>query len=218
MELHTTGSLPYFLHGAHPSLLFLSGLHGNEYESGRIFEALLPTLPLPDFLYIPKGSPSAVADGSRTNQYGHDLNRQFLTDTADAEAKDIMQLLAPYHFRLAIDIHEDPDRTASFYMYDSGKMSGEQLLLYRDVVRKSGARLYTGIDDFEDQHLGFRVEGGYISMPPPASDEQAGFFLFWSINRHIADRGFTLEIPGKAPFGLKKSMLETLMPLVVQFA
>jgi len=212
-------SLEYLLSDSSPPVvLLLSGMHGDEYEAGNLLEAyvrehqdeLLP------FLYIPKVSPTAVAQATRKNRFGNDINRQFLEATRDPEAERMMRLLKRYVFRIAIDLHEDPDRTQAFYLYDSGLMSPDQLGIYRGIVNQTGARLYTGIDDIDDEHLKRHIDRGYISLPPNEFPASSGFSSVWMLQQGVVRRAFTLEIPGKAPPELKRSLLGYLIPFLVR--
>jgi len=217
MDTRAHTSLEYYVHGASPGILLFSGMHGDEYEAGALLLAYLKqnNAVLPDFLYIPKISPSAVAAKTRKNKYGHDINRQFVEQTTDPEAQTVMSLLNPFHFDLCIDVHEDPDRTMGFYLYDSEHMSESELQAYRDAVHTTDARLYTGVDDMDDEHLNLYVEKGYVSLGYDQSVETAGFSSRWLYEKNICKRTFTLEVPGKAPTELKKSLIRVVVSLLL---
>ncbi len=217
MDTYTHNSLIYFLRDKSPRVLLLSGTHGDEYESGKLLEQFLyrqhPNFP--SFLYIPQISPSAVEAGTRKNKYNHDINRQFFSDTTDPEAQDVMTLLAPYRFTICIDIHEDPDRTLGFYLYDTGLMTEEQLSTYREVVHTTGARLYTGVDDVDDEDLNLHVEKGYVSLGFELANPSSGFSSRWLHDQGIAERTFTLEIPGKGSSELKEKLLHSVISFLL---
>jgi len=217
MQTHIHKNHVYYRCGDQPSALFLSGMHGDESESVSLTEQVIRgmTDSTPDFLYIPRVSPSAVAAKSRKNVHGHDINRQFTDDTADTEAASVMHILKGNRFTRIIDVHEDPDRSQAFYLYDSKVMKPENLDRYRALVHTTGAKLYTGVDDMEDKRLGFTVDRGYISMPPASVDQHSGFLILWTAKHGIADRGFTLEIPGKAPTKLKQLLISALLPFLL---
>ena len=194
-------------------------MHGDEYGSGKLLDSLLrdKKISVPEYLYIPAVSPSAVSRQTRKNSQEHDINRQFHDDTADREAKNIMSIVSPYHFSIVIDIHEDPDRTQAFYVYDNARMTKRELETYRTAVHQTDARLYTGIDDLEDENLGCHVEKGYYSFRSDwdeDTDKDAGFFSKWAIRRGIANRVFTVEIPGKAPLKLKRQLILAVVPFL----
>ncbi len=217
MDKRAHTSLEYYLHGASPRILLFSGMHGDEYESGTLLRAYLKknSAALPDFLYIPCVSPSAVASKTRKNMYGHDINRQFTENTTDEEARTVMSLLRPFHFDLCIDVHEDPDRTMGFYLYDSEHMSESELYAYREAVHTTDARLYTGVDDMDDEHLNLHVEKGYVSLGYDQSVETAGFSSRWLYEKNICKRTFTLEVPGKAPRELKESLIRVVISVLL---
>jgi len=52
-------------------------------------------------------------------------------------------------------------------------------------------------------------------MPAEKLGKESGFFVVWSSKYHIADRGFTLEVPGKAPKELKRRLLSALIPFLL---
>lgn len=217
MEKRLYQSHTYYIHGNHPRILLFSGMHGNEYESGKILTKYLTkhASTLPDFVYIPEVSPSAVAAGTRKNSYDHDINRQFTHHTDDPEALSIMTIVQPYIFNLCIDIHEDPDRTMSCYIYDTAHMTSAELEAYRSCIQTTKARLYTGVDDIDDEHLMLQVDKGYVSLGYDASSETAGFSSRWLYEKGIAKRTFTVEIPGKAPASLKDSIIRVLTPYLL---
>lgn len=217
MEKHTYQSHTYYTKGANPRILIFSGMHGNEYESGRILTSYLTENAhnLPDFVYIPEVSPSAVTQGTRKNTHGHDINREFLNQTTDQEALAVMYIVKPYTFHLCIDIHEDPDRTMSCYIYDTAHMTPEELQAYRACIQTTDARLYTGIDDVDDEHLMLQVDKGYVSLGYEESHETAGFSSRWLYETGIAKRTFTVEIPGKAHTSLKNSIIRALTPYLL---
>lgn len=213
MQKHIYQSHEYYIHGSNPRILLLSGMHGNEYESGVLLEQyLIENIDtIPNFLYIPKVSPSAVAAKTRKNRYGHDINRQFLPHTKDSEALAVMEIVKPYRFDTCIDIHEDPDRTLGFYLYDTETMTPEELDTYRSAVHTTGARLYTGIDDLDDEHLMLHVDKGYVCEPTAAD---SGFSSRWLFDMHIVLRSFTIEIPGKGTKELKRSLVHAVIPFL----
>ncbi len=217
MDKHTHGSLEYFLHGKVPRVLLFSGMHGDEYESGRLLEEYLKEnyQTLPHFLYVPQVSPSAVASSTRKNKYGNDINRQFLPTTSDPEAKAVMSLLSAFHFDVCIDVHEDPDRTLGFYLYDTEHMNDGELANYRAAVHATGARLYTGVDDVDDENLNLNVEKGYVSLGFEKTQQVSGFSSRWLYDKSISRRSFTLEIPGRGSLLLKRSLLHTVISFLL---
>ncbi len=192
-------------------------MHGNEYESGSILTSYLTdhASTLPDFVYIPKVSPSAVAAGTRKNTYENDINRQFVNHTVDPEALAVMKIVRPYTFNICIDIHEDPDRTMSCYIYDTAQMTPQELEAYRSCIQTTDARLYTGVDDVDDEHLMLQVDKGYVSLGYEKSSETAGFSSRWLYETGVAKRTFTVEIPGKASLPLKQSVIHVLTPYLL---
>lgn len=199
----------------------MSGMHGDEAQSSPLLVRylLMHEKELPPFLCIPVVSPTATAMGTRINGQGHDINRQFYTGTKDEEASTMMELIKPYKFRVVIDLHEDPDRTSSFYLYDSGRMTEGELSDYRSLVQQTPAKLYTGIDDVVDKELGCEIDKGYYAFSMEWLQnihEDAGFSSKWIIRNGIAPRVFTLEIPGRASLEVKDALIGSIVPFLVQ--
>lgn len=217
MDKHFELGITYYTHGTNPSILFLSGMHGDEAQSARLMRAYLrnESENMPDFVYIPEVSPSAVKAGTRKNGYDHDINRFFLRTDEDPEVNTVTGILMRFTPKRIIDIHEDPERTSAFYLYDTGHMDAEELERMRALVHTTGARLYTGIDDIEDQTLGHHVDQGYISLPARIIDERSGFFVQWADEQFPETRHFGLEIPGKAGEALKTNIIESLVPFLI---
>ncbi len=196
-----------------PKLLILSGMHGDEYEVIDCVKNFIEENKLPDFVYIPEVSPSAVELKTRRNTLGHDVNRQFFDPPRDEEVRLIMEKLLPYHFDLALNFHEDPDLASTFYLYDSGLLTDDQLLQLRSKVIEAGAGLHTGADDPLDANLGLHVEKGYISTPYESLPQDAGFSWVWFERHGITKRDIDIEIPGKAPLELKQSLVDVIFSL-----
>ena len=203
-----------------PKLLLLSGMHGDEYE---IISCVLAYIKnhdaiLDDYLFIPEVSPSAVAQRTRKNAWGHDTNRSFFVPAIDPEVAAFMKIVSDFHFDVCIDFHEDADRTKGCYLYDSDVFSAQQLTHLRAAITKTGASLYTGIDDPADANLGWHIRDGYISMPLKSIPPIAGFSGRWLLEKNIVKRAFTVEMPGQALPFLKQKLVEAiitaLLPLV----
>lgn len=218
ISTHSHGNIPYVVRGSDPKLLILSGTHGDEYEVTEHVTAYLDSnqAKLPDYIYIPEASPSAVQLKTRRNKYGHDLNREFLDDPVDPEVIANMYIINPYLFDLCIAFHEDPDRSVSYYMYDSEVLTDAQLKAYRDGILSTGAKLYTGIDDPADKKLSLHVEKGYISTPI-IGDRETGFSMRWLIEHKKARRVFNPEIPGRADQHLKKQLVAAVFQFCLTF-
>lgn len=217
MEIRTHDSLKYYIQGESPSILLLSGMHGDEYEAGQLLERFVSAnyQKLPDFLYVPQVSPSAVSAHTRKNAYGNDINRQFIDTSTDLEARAVMSLLGMYSFNLCLDVHEDPDRTMGFYLYDSDQMTEEELATFRAIVHPTGARLYTGVDDVDDENLNLYVEKGYVSLGFEKTGAISGFSSRWLYEKDRCKRSFTLEIPGKGPIDLKTKHIHSVVSFLL---
>ncbi len=209
-KTYTHKGIRYILRGTHPTLMIWSGTHGDETEVTGCVTAYIDNHQknLPDYLYIPEVSPSAVEQKTRRNKHDRDLNRHFHDDTVDDEAKAIMEIVSEFSVPLGITFHEDPDRRTSFYMYDSSVMTDVELEHYRDIMTETGAKLYTGIDDETDANLGLHVEKGYISTTIDPHEKEMGYSMNWLVEHNVAKRIFIPEIPGKGEMPLKHSIVD----------
>jgi hypothetical protein len=222
-KTYKRNDITYFVRGSHPTLVIWSGTHGDETE---VTECVTDYIhrheqDLPDYIYIPEVSPSAVAQKTRRNKHGRDLNRHFRDESIDEEAQTIMDIMRPFSTPLGITFHEDPDRTNSFYLYDSSVMTEEELVRYRFAIRETGAKLYTGIDDPADKDLSLHIEEGYISTTIEPQEIDTGFSMRWLIEHNVSKRVFNPEIPGKANMKLKQKLVDatfafslTLLPKI----
>ncbi len=211
------GDIEYYLKGGEPRLLLLSGMHGDEYEVSECLRQYVETHAeaLPDFLFIPQISPSAIHQKTRLNILGHDANRSFFDPPVDPEVKDVMDIISPYHFDLCLDFHEDSDLKTATYMYDSGQLSEGELSRFRTYIKEIGLTTHTGIDDPLDANLGLHVQDGYISTPIHSFPASAGFSGEWLLDHTIAKRMFTLEIPMHAPINIKHMLVTQIFSFVL---
>lgn len=200
-----------------PKLLITSGMHGDEHEVVGLVQNYLNLHKdqLPNYVYIPHLSPTALSTKTRRNAQGNDLNRSFLDNTTDVEAKKIMEQIAGYQFDLALDFHEDPE-FMYFYMYDSGKIEELQLKDFNTRLMANEIGLFTGIDDEGDPLLGFKFVDGYSSFLGHPPSEMAGTLWDYTLRHGITKRMLTLEIPGRQLLGKKEKVVniifEDLLP------
>lgn len=198
-------------------LLILSGMHGDESGVIPFVKEYISENKLPEHIYIPEVSPSAVASQTRRNKYGHDVNRQFFDPPDDREVQSFMEKILPYRFDLCINFHEDPDLATTFYLYDSGFVSDEDLIPLRSSVIEAGAGLHTGTDDPLDADLDLFVEKGYISTPYDTLPQDAGFSWIWFHEHGITDRDVDIEIPGRASPELKQKLVTAVFDTIHVF-
>ena len=206
----------YFQQGNNPKLLLLSGTHGDEYEVIDLVNELINKNQdlLPDFIFIPKVSPSAVKLKTRKNQLGNDTNRKFYNHTDDPEAKTVMEIVSNYNFDLGVSFHEDWERH-SFYMYDSAKMNYYTLSRFKIALKEIGVRLYSGIDDTSDVTLGNAIKRGYFVIPGSSKRVIHGDFWDWSLTNGFVKRLLYPEIPGKASVQTKKQLVEIIFNYLI---
>jgi len=219
MDKHTTGTIDYYTFGVAPRLFVVSGVHGDETESANLLESWMRERyqDLPPFLYIPFASPSACKLGTRNNAQGHDLNRKFRDHTDDTEVRDYMRIVTGHRFELGLDIHEDRDRTKSFYVYDSSQMDNGELTFYRKSMDELGVPLFTGVDDPEDETLGCTIDRGYYALHSETNEFEPdeGFSNKWTVRHGIVRRSFTMEIPQLADSRTKQEIISKTIPYFI---
>lgn len=203
--------IDYFLHGEKPKVLISSGTHGDEpdliFSVRRAVDKYVDQLP--DFLYIPQVSPSAIALGTRKNSDGLDANRAFFPGTTCEETLTIEKILEHQTFDIHVDFHED-EWIPDFYIYDcrvgNTKQSDDIIGLLSDVSAL-GVGLFEGIDDLDNPNLGNIVKDGYCSPDVTRYDPS---FDGWTRKQAIAKRTIVPEVPGKASQELKDKIVEVI--------
>lgn len=172
----------------------MSGTHGNEYHIiPAVTKAVQKlSLNLPDFMYIPEASPSAVALKTRENECGHDINRGF-SELVDSEVNSLKEVLSTLSSVIAISFHEDLE-SQEFYFYDTHCLGSLQLEGFRSRVRALGVPLRTGIDDPDDPALSYMITDGYVDHVCTLSGK-GQFIEDWAINEGLFSRFLTFEIP-----------------------
>lgn len=106
-----------------PAVMVFGGVHGDEpcgvEACARLLERLAEGYaPLTghQFLIFPCVNPSGLADGTRSNRAGQDVNRQFHAD-ATAETTAVRRFLRPMPPDVVIDLHTDA-QAQGFYLFE----------------------------------------------------------------------------------------------------
>lgn len=207
----------YYIHGLQPELLIFSGIHGDEFEVIGLVKKELKKrlLALPDFLYLPIVSPSAVALKTRHNKDGVDLNRHFLPGTQITEARIIMSIVSRFPVRLAVSFHEDVHEDR-FYFYDSGRLAKNKgLSKLRRCLKINQIELLNGCDDPHDECLGFEFTDGYISRVPTRDRRPRGSLEAYLLSAKIVGRVFGVEVPGRIGLPKKRQVVAAIFDCLV---
>lgn len=218
-EIKSTGQ-KFYVKGNDPIFLIVSGTHGDEYEIVPIVEEMVIRYKeeLPDFLYVPEVSPSALALRTHENGEGINVNRSFYEGVKSREVKEMMALWKKFHFELFAAFHEDATQD-KFYLYDGMKSEyydelnlegNQQLELLRKDIAGLGVELYNGIDDPDDPDLGYQVQNGYVhwSMARARDDHSSDYWLL--VKTGIARHVINPEIPGKIPVSKKREIVDAI--------
>jgi len=211
---HSGCRLRYFQKGERPVWLIHTGTHGDELAViGLVREYLSANeKKLPDFIWVPEVSPSAVRSGTRNNEHGLNLNRVFFEHPGEPEARANLELIKAHVFRSFITIHEDLT-TDKFYMYEHDDNSGVPALrkLFSEVAAL-GVGFYEGLDD-DDPALCNLIRQGYFSCrwqerPPTGPD--GTFEGYMGFHRAAGGKIITAEVPGLLPDDIRRAIVSLL--------
>lgn len=207
-----------YIKGSSPKLILHSGTHGDECE---IIESVKKAVTkfedkLPDFVFVPEVSPSAVKSRTRTNARGVDINREFYADSADLEVKSNMEIFQKYPAPLLVSFHEDAELAKDLYIYDCGSLKGTELIKsYLRSLPSLGVFPYNGVDDRDDPSLGSEFKDGYRFFPVLARGKDDGMIPTWVLARELVEKVVVIEIPGKAKRGIKDDLVDLFFSTVL---
>jgi hypothetical protein len=208
-EEYKNARIEYFIKGEKPALLVLSGTHGDEYHCIRSVKKYLEIYEdqLPDFLFIPFVSPTAVKQKTRVNELGFDTNRKYFDNSNDPEVIANIHIIKKYKFDLCVDFHEDPDQD-SFYTYDSGGIEKQYLDSMFRRIKKEHVGLMTGYDDPADPGLGFYFKDGYKNCS--INECARGDIWKWGLEEKVFKRIINPEIPVKVNHEVKDNVVKII--------
>jgi hypothetical protein len=208
----------YYTKGEKPRLLVHSGTHGDEWEVIELVKKALQKYEakLPDFIFVPEVSPSAVKLRTRVNGNGVDINRIFSSASSDREVRENIAILNGHHFDLLVSFHEDPV-SDEYYVYDSGFKTGKtkEILKHNLKLKKSGIKLLNGLDDPDDPELGYEFKDGYRKFVFTHKIKNDGMVSVWSMTQGIVEQAVTPEIPGLLPIKKKQLIVDSFFSEVL---
>ncbi|TAE92493.1 MAG: peptidase M14 [Verrucomicrobia bacterium] len=140
-----------------------AGIHGDEpagVRAAHILHRWATTLPAELFGYelhlYPACNPSGLKEGTRTNQRGFDINREFWCGSNLPEVQYIETELRQEKYDIILSLHED-DTSHGLYGFVSGSMLSENIL--RPALLAASTYLPINTDPVID---GFAARDGMI--------------------------------------------------------
>ncbi len=211
----TSNVLPdfhYFIKGDNPKLLIHSGTHGDEFEVIEVVQKCIEKYEdkLPDFIFVPQVSPSAVKKKTRVNGNGFDMNRIFFSNSKELEVIENIKAIKDYKFDLMVSFHEDP-KLPFYYIYDEGTdpIETELILKHNLKLQNMGVDLLNGIDDPEDPILGIDFTNGYRKFIISPEFKNSGMITSWAIINNLVNDTLTPEIPSSADISKKEMIVDS---------
>jgi len=198
--------------GENPKLLIHVGTHGDEHDIvSLVFDAVEKYKDkLPDFIFVPEVSPSAVVARTRVNYSGKDINRIFYSDSKDMEVVENIKIMRGNRFDLMVSFHEDLP-VKEYYIYDSGFKISETdaVLKHNKKLQSHGTGLLNGLDDSDDPALGYEFKDGYRRFTEKEGTPSNGMSTVWAMSEGIVKESLTPEIPGKLSIEEKRFIIDS---------
>lgn len=220
MRKHTLigTNFEYFVHGANPCLLLHAGTHGDEHEVIDIVTNAIKKFEsrLPDFIYVPHVSPSAVLHKTRHNGHGLDSNRIYLDGSDIHEVIWNQEVMMMSSFDLAVSFHEDPEYS-TYYIYDEGGIVDKSELIHHHnaYLLKNSISLLTGPDDIHDKSINqAHFVDGYKKFEFKEGIYM-GDVLNWGMNKGIIKHALIPETPGCLSISEKTLIIDSFFEMVI---
>lgn len=205
--------LEYYISGNNPKLLIHSGTHGDEYE---VIDCVKKSIKkysymLPEFVFVPNVSPSAVKAKTRLNANLKDLNRIFYSTSDDDEVISNIQIIEKFNFDMMISFHEDYE-FYDYYIYDESQSSITKTKILNNLknISNLGVGLLTGTDDLRDPHLGHEFKEGYAEFKYSNNIAEDGTVTVWAYSNVSSKSILVPEIPGKIKASLKQKIVDKI--------
>jgi predicted deacylase len=197
----------YYIKGKNPKLLIHSATHGDEarivYPLGVFLHKYEHVLP--DFIWVPEVSPSAVMMGTRNNGRNSDINRLWHVGTNEPEVLANLDLIGDRKFEIFLSFHEDinPDGSGHFYVYDSKDREGSQELeLLRSSVRGLSVPLLHGCDD--------PILNNWVDQAYFWDSKFNGEAHLYLAHQNKVYLGLNIEIPGNLLSHIKYTLIKVI--------
>ncbi len=211
-------NLEYFVKGNNPKLLIHCGTYGDEYDVVKHVENAVIKYEeqLPDFVFVPIVSPSAVKLRTRINDNGKDLNRIFFSDSTDPEVLANIEIIGENKYDLFVSFHEDfefPD----YYIYDEGftNLKQNMILNHNSQISKLGFTLFNGIDD---PILNNVFLNGYKKIVINKDTRNNGMITSWMLSEGKVLDTLNPEIPMNLDSNSKKKIIDTFFENVLCYS
>lgn len=198
----------------HIQKLILSGIHGDEYGVISSVQKYLDSHDVPDYLYIPEVSPSAVKLKTRRNVRNLDLNRSFLSNVSEPEIEDLKLRLKDFSFKYMFSFHEDWGLENETYIYSSHFINQSIWMKFSTKLSGIGIELFNGIDDPDDPKLGNKIENGLI-ITPVETELEGSIWPWLKLNNNVK-YFIDFEIPMKASQEKKDKTVELIFEILIK--
>jgi hypothetical protein len=174
-----------------------AGIHGDEPAGSLACLDFLQNFQVPSgfsAICLPLLNPSGMRLGTRENDRGHDMNREFLAEISDEIRALKAHISDEAQFRLAVFLHEDWE-SQGFYLYElfrneSAVRYGERLLNHLQSIHAAAIPIdRSPVIDGRDAENG--LISGRIADHLERPDWPEAFF----INSRFCEVTYTLESP-----------------------
>jgi hypothetical protein len=208
----TLPEFEYYVKGDNPTLLIHSGTHGDEYPIIDIVKKCVEKYEplLPEFVFVPQVSPSAVKARRRFTGTGDDINRIFFSDSQNPEVVENIKVFNGHKFNTLVSFHEDVT-VYDYYIYDSGFSvhESEVIKAHNKKIEKLGIKLLNGVDDPEDPSLNYEFKDGYRKFIEEPGDKNNGMITVWAMTERGVNETLIPEIPGMLSIKDKETIIDT---------
>jgi len=201
-----------------PSIYLSAGVHGDEPAPPMALLKLFQSQKLSDkvnWTVVPLVNPTGLAQNTRENAEGIDLNRDFKAPKS-VEARSLCAFLEHQNpFTLSLLLHEDWE-SKGFYLYALPLPGSDAIAeaIISSVSEEIPIDRDESIDGMEASHGIIRPDPSDLDRDPKLQGEwPEAFFIY---HRELARLQFTLEAPSAFPLEKRVKAIEAAIEAAVQ--